>query len=110
MLKILIRKLRGYMAELNAMNESVKTEGSSASGESIESRVKEIISNQFKKDINQLSASSTFNDLGADSLDTVEVIMAVEDAFGISISDDDAQKMQNLGDIVKYIEDKSKSN
>ncbi|GHM58104.1 MAG: acyl carrier protein [Candidatus Mesenet longicola] len=83
------------MAELDAMNES------------IESRVKEIISNQFKKDINQLSASSTFNDLGADSLDTVEVIMAVEDAFGISISDDDAQKMQNLGDIVKYIEHKS---
>lgn len=100
------------MAELEAMNENVKTEGvtSSGSDESIEGRVKEIISNQFKKDISQLSASSTFNDLGADSLDTVEVIMAVEDAFGISISDDDAQKMQNLGDIVKYIEDKTKSN
>ncbi|WP_339045945.1 acyl carrier protein [Candidatus Mesenet endosymbiont of Agriotes lineatus] len=98
------------MAELDAMNESVKTEDSSESNESIESRVKEIISNQFKKDISQLSTSSTFNDLGADSLDTVEVIMAVEDAFSISISDDDAQKMQNLGDIVKYIENKLKSN
>ncbi|WP_339048211.1 acyl carrier protein [Candidatus Mesenet endosymbiont of Phosphuga atrata] len=98
------------MAELDAINESIKTEGSLESNESIENRVKEIISNQFKKDISQLSTSSTFNDLGADSLDTVEVIMAVEDAFSISISDDDAQKMQNLGDIVKYIEDKIKSN
>ncbi len=106
------------MAELNAINENMKDKiekdievtTSAVLDVGIEDRVKKIISNQFKKDINQLDSSATFSDLGADSLDTVEVIMAVEDEFNINISDDEAQKMQNLGDIVKYIQNKIENN
>ena len=50
--------------------------------------------------------TSMMKDLDADSLDAVEIIMALEDEFGISVPDEDAEGFQNIGDIVKYIEDK----
>jgi len=49
--------------------------------------------------------TSFINDLGADSLDTVELVMEFEDAFDISIPDEEAEKIQTVGDAIKYIED-----
>ena len=50
--------------------------------------------------------TSLMKDLEADSLDAVEIIMAIEDEFDIEIPDDDAEKFQNVGDIVRYVEEK----
>jgi acyl carrier protein len=53
--------------------------------------------------------TSFVNDLGADSLDTVELVMSFEDEFEISIPDEDAEKIQSVGDAIKYVEEKVKS-
>ena len=53
--------------------------------------------------------SSFIDDLGADSLDTVEVVMALEEEFGIEIPDEDAEKITTVGEATKYIEDKVKN-
>ena len=50
------------------------------------------------------AATSLMNDLEADSLDAVEIIMAIEDEFGVEVPDDEAEKFKNIGDIVKYVE------
>jgi len=69
-------------------------------------KVKEIIMDQLEVDEGQINESANFiNDLGADSLDIVELIMAFEDGFGIEIPDEDAEKIQTVGDVVKYIEE-----
>ncbi len=69
-------------------------------------KVKEIIVDQLEVDEGQLAEAANFiNDLGADSLDIVELIMAFEDGFGIEIPDEDAEKIQTVGDVVKYIEE-----
>ncbi len=69
-------------------------------------KVKEIIIDQLEVDEPQVTESAHFiNDLGADSLDIVELIMAFEDGFGIEIPDEDAEKIQTVGDVVKYIEE-----
>jgi len=70
-------------------------------------KVSGIISEQLgvkKEEIKQ--ESSFIDDLGADSLDTVEVVMALEEEFGIEIPDEDAEKITTVGQAVKYIEDK----
>ncbi len=74
---------------------------------SIEERVKGIISEQLgvkKEEIKQ--ESSFIDDLGADSLDTVEVVMALEEEFGVEIPDEDAEKITLVSEAVKYIESK----
>ena len=53
--------------------------------------------------------ASFVDDLGADSLDTVELVMALEEEFGIEIPDEDAEKIQSVGDAIRYIEEKSGS-
>ncbi len=69
-------------------------------------KVKEIIIDQLEVDEAQVTEPAHFiNDLGADSLDIVELIMAFEDGFGIEIPDEDAEKIQTVGDVVKYIEE-----
>jgi acyl carrier protein len=69
-------------------------------------KVKEIIVDQLEVDEGQINEAANFiNDLGADSLDIVELIMAFEDGFGIEIPDEDAEKIQTVGDVVKYIEE-----
>jgi acyl carrier protein len=71
---------------------------------SIEERLKEIIIKQFGKGENTVTIESSFvNDLGADSLDIVELVMELEDEFIVNIPDEEAQKMQTVGDAVKYI-------
>lgn len=71
-------------------------------------RVKNIIANTLEiDDVETITMeTSIMNDLDADSLDAIEVMMALEDEFNIEIPDEDAEGFQNIGDIVKYIEEK----
>ena len=70
----------------------------------IESRVKDIIINELGVEAEKVTGDASFvEDLGADSLDTVELVMAFEEEFGIEIPDEDAEKMQTVGDAVDYI-------
>lgn len=74
--------------------------------ESVEERVKEIIVKQMDANKDQVTPETSFvNDLGADSLDTVELVMELEDAFDVSIPDEDAEKMQTVGDAINYIKE-----
>ena len=71
----------------------------------IADRVKAIIVDKLAVDENEVTPTASFTtDLGADSLDTVELIMELEKEFGISIPDEDAEKIQTVGDAVAYIE------
>jgi len=71
----------------------------------VEEKVKGIIMEQLGVDAEEVTPEASFiNDLGADSLDTVELVMALEEAFKIEISDEDAEKIATVGDAVKYIE------
>ncbi len=75
----------------------------------IASRVKAIIVDQLGVDENEVTPTASFtHDLGADSLDTVELIMEFEKEFNISIPDEDAEKIGTVGDAVSYIEGHSK--
>lgn len=74
---------------------------------SVQDRVKEIIVEQLGVNPDQVTPEAKFiEDLGADSLDTVELVMAFEEEFGAEIPDEDAEKLQTVGDTVKYIEDR----
>lgn len=71
---------------------------------SIEERVKQIVAEQLGVDEDQVTSGAAFmDDLGADSLDTVELVMALEEEFDIEISDEDAEKIQKVQDAVDYI-------
>jgi acyl carrier protein len=75
----------------------------------ITTRVKAIIVDKLGVDDNEVVSGASFtNDLGADSLDTVELIMEFEKEFGISIPDDQAEKISTVGDAITYIENSSK--
>ena len=77
------------------------------SEKSIADRVKEIIVEQLGVNPDQVTPEAKFiEDLGADSLDTVELVMAFEEEFGAEIPDEDAEKLQTVGDVVKYIEER----
>ena len=69
-------------------------------------RIKKIIVEQLGVNEDQVKPEAKFiEDLGADSLDTVELVMALEEEFGTEIPDDEAEKLQSVGDVVKFIED-----
>jgi len=71
---------------------------------SVEEKVKEIIVDQLGVDEKQVSAEASFiDDLGADSLDTVELVMALEEEFDIEIPDEDAEKIATVQNAVDYI-------
>ncbi|MCR4391326.1 MAG: acyl carrier protein [Candidatus Acetothermia bacterium] len=71
----------------------------------IADRVREIIAEQLMVDVEEVTDEASFvNDLGADSLDTVELIMEFEDEFGIEIPDEDADGIQTVGEAIAYIE------
>jgi len=71
----------------------------------VEERVKSIIVEQLGVDADEVTAEASFvEDLGADSLDTVELIMAFEEEFGVEISDDEAEKIRKVKDAVEYIQ------
>ena len=74
--------------------------------EDLESQVKEIISRQLMVDEKELTLDASYvEDLGADSLDTVEMIMEFEDEFGIEIPDEDAEDLTTVGESIDYLED-----
>lgn len=74
----------------------------------VESKVKEIIVNKLGVEESQITPSASFiNDLGADSLDTVELIMEFEKSFNVTIDDADAEKIQTVGDAVTYLQSKT---
>jgi acyl carrier protein len=73
----------------------------------IEGKVKEIIINELGVEADKVTNEASFvEDLGADSLDTVELVMAFEEEFGIEIPDEDAEQLQTVGDAVKYLQTK----
>lgn len=77
------------------------------SEKSIEEKVKDIIVEQLGVTPEQVTPSASFiEDLGADSLDTVELVMAFEEEFNVEVPDEDAEKLQKVGDVNKYIEDR----
>ncbi len=72
----------------------------------VEEKVKEIITKQMGVKAEQITKETSFiNDLGADSLETVELIMEFEDAFDMNIPDEEAEKIRTVGDAIKYIEE-----
>ena len=79
-----------------------------ANDKPIEEKVKDIIVEQLGVNPEQVTPTASFiEDLGADSLDTVELVMALEEEFGHEIPDEQAEKLQSVGDVIKYIEDVS---
>jgi len=75
---------------------------------SVEQRVKEIIVEQLGVEESQVNPGAKFvDDLGADSLDTVELVMALEEEFSLEIPDEDAEKITSVGDAVNYIQEHS---
>jgi len=74
----------------------------------VEEKVKSIIAEQLGVKVEEVTSQASFiDDLGADSLDTVELIMALEEEFNVEIPDEDAEKMNTVGDAIKYIETKA---
>jgi acyl carrier protein len=77
--------------------------------DSVETKVKEIIVDQLSVDEGEVTPSASFqDDLGADSLDVVELVMAFEEAFDIEIPDEDAEKIKTVQDAIDYIQKKAK--
>lgn len=76
----------------------------------VEEKVKSIIAEQLGVKPEEVTPQASFiDDLGADSLDTVELVMALEEEFGIEIPDGDAEKMSTVGDAIKYVQEKAAS-
>ena len=76
----------------------------------VEEKIKSIIAEQLGVKVEEATPEASFiDDLGAGSLDTVELIMALEEEFNIEIPDEDAEKMATVGDAIKYIQEKAGS-
>lgn len=67
-------------------------------------KIREIISDKLGIKEDEITMESTFEDLGADSLDIVEFIMAIEDEYDIQVADEEVEKVETVGDVVEYIE------
>ncbi len=75
-----------------------------------EEKIKSIIAEQLGVKVEEVNPESSFvDDLGADSLDTVELIMALEEEFNVEIPDEDAEKMSKVSDVIKYVAEKATS-
>lgn len=70
----------------------------------VEEQIRDILARIIRVDKNIITRESTFKEIKADSLDVVQALVAVEETFGIEIPDEDAQKFQNFGDFVSYVE------
>ena len=80
------------------------------SEKSIEDKVRDIIVDQLGVNAEQVVKDARFiEDLGADSLDTVELVMAFEEEFSIEVPDEEAEKLQTVGDVISYVEEHSQT-
>ena len=71
---------------------------------SIDKRVREIVAEQLERDVNEVTNEASFiDDLGADSLDIVELVMKMEEEFGIEIPDEEAEKIKTVNDVIQFI-------
>ena len=87
------------------MNMNKINEGKTMSDKNVEARVTDIIVDQLGVDEDAVIAEASFmDDLGADSLDSVELIMALEEEFSTDIPDEEAEKLRCVGDVLEYIE------
>lgn len=78
--------------------------------DNIESKVKDIIVEQLSVNEEQVTPEAKFiEDLGADSLDTVELVMAFEEEFGIEVPDEEAEKLQTVGDVLTYVRERQEA-
>jgi len=76
--------------------------------DNVEAKVKEIIINELGVEPEKVTPEASFvEDLGADSLDTVELVMAFEEEFGMEIPDEEAEQLQSVGDAIRYIQEKA---
>jgi acyl carrier protein len=74
----------------------------------VEDKIREIIIEQLGVAAEEVVPEASFiDDLGADSLDIVELVMAIEEEFGLEIPDEDAERMQNIGDVISYVEERT---
>ncbi len=74
----------------------------------VEDKIKEIIVEQLGVAAEEVVPEASFiDDLGADSLDIVELVMAIEEEFGLEIPDEDAERIQNIGDVISYVEERT---
>lgn len=90
-------------SDLALLKEEVKKE----MAQDVEGKVKEIVVEQLSVDPEQVTLQASFvNDLGADSLDTVELVMALEEEFDLEIPDEEAEKIATVGQAVEYIKTK----
>ncbi|MFO8191241.1 MAG: acyl carrier protein [Bacillota bacterium] len=74
----------------------------------VEVKVKKIVAEQLEVDADKLLLDTTFEDIDADSLDIVELVMALEEEFDLEISDQEIENIKTVGDVIKYIESKVK--
>ncbi len=70
-------------------------------------KVKEIISEQLEISLENIDSGSTFEEMDADSLDLVELVMALEEEFGIEISDEEIENIKSVGDVVEHIQSRT---
>jgi acyl carrier protein len=97
-------------ATANKERNTFESVGRTCSVASIMERVTDIVSEQLGVDKDKITPETSFvNDLGADSLDTVELVMELEEEFDINIPDDAAEKIQTVGQAVAFIEQNSRS-
>ncbi|HTO52050.1 MAG TPA: acyl carrier protein [Myxococcota bacterium] len=74
----------------------------------VEDKIREIIVEQLGVSAEEVVPEASFiDDLGADSLDIVELVMAIEEEFGLEIPDEDAERMQNIADAINYVEERT---
>jgi acyl carrier protein len=96
--------LTGLIHDINYSNIEFVAGGSKVAASVLE-RVKDIVADNLGVDREKITPETSFvNDLGADSLDTVELVMELEEEFDINIPDDAAEKIQTVGQAVQYIE------
>jgi acyl carrier protein len=70
----------------------------------VEQRVREIVAEQLERDVKEVTnTASLIDDLGADSLDVVELVMKMEEEFGVEIPDEEAEKIKTVNDVIQYI-------
>src|SRR5580658_6611591 len=107
--RLFLAVVPGKWIEKLQNTERLQADRRGGSTVSVEERVIEIVSEQMGVSKDQVTRETSFvNDLGADSLDTVELVMEFEEEFDITIPDEEAEKIQTVGQAISYIEEHSK--